>query len=93
MNLFLLLLGAYLGLKAAAEMLGVAPVTLRRMVSVREITYLQRSKHSPILFRPDWLVEWANRKTVQAGGGEVAPPKPEPAPPKPRMKELDWSQM
>ena len=83
----------WLTLREAADELGISPSQLRDLVTKGEITYRQRAKFATITFREDWLAEYANRVTKPARQVVFPTSKPEPATPKPRGKELDWSVM
>ena len=53
----------YLTIDEAAPLLGCSVSGLRKIVDRKAITYFQSGKGSPILFRQEWLDEYAKQNT------------------------------
>lgn len=52
-------------IKEAAEILGISPWTLRQMAHRKEISFIQRTPKSPLLFSPEDLRHWVDLKKVR----------------------------
>ncbi len=55
--------GPLINLRRAAEYLGLTPSGLRKLVAKREVRYFQRKRHSPIMFKREWLDEYVAKHT------------------------------